>query len=302
MEFIVDKVSEDSFYENLLIGLPKVLEKLPSVSDLFLERFSPVQHNVICAWEQKHGVLLPEDLRSFYASTNGLLYTYNFFYKESASEEDKVVGRIEVNSLNDLAQIYGYEIKSDPGVNMDGERYELKLGTDSKVFELVNLHDVGRVTLIYINHRYLPTIWMHNSAMKFYFLADDFTTYLRMCVHHLGIPFWQFSFSCDGIPEWSEVKSDTSDTMVFRLLAPAILPLHKRIEDIRKNNEQKFDEEFSDIPLNKIDCNIFRTTRPQQMTSVPLTEQSLSPRQAKKKHGKAKFPNKLPKKPFNPKK
>lgn len=25
MEFIVDKVSEDSFYENLLIGLPKIL-------------------------------------------------------------------------------------------------------------------------------------------------------------------------------------------------------------------------------------------------------------------------------------
>ncbi|KAJ3623342.1 hypothetical protein MTP99_019573 [Tenebrio molitor] len=294
MEFIVDKVSEDSFYENLLIGLPKILEKLPSVSDLFLDRFSPVQHNVICAWEQKHGVLLPEDLRSFYASTNGLLYTYNFFYRESGSEEDKVVGRIEVNSLNDLVPVYGYEIKPDPGVNMEGERYELKLGTDSKVFELVNLNEIGRVTLVYINHRYLPTIWMHNSAMKFYFLADDFTTYLRMCVHHLGIPFWQFSFSGDGIPEWSE--------MVFRLLAPAILPLHKKIEDIRKMNEQKYDEEFSDIPLNKIDLNIFRTTRPVQNNSLPLNEQSLSPRQTKKKQGKPKFPTKSQKKPLYQKK
>ena len=56
-----------------------------------------------------------------------------------------MVGKIEVNSLNDLTQIYGYEIKPDPGVNVDGERYELKLGADSKVFELVNLSDVGRV-------------------------------------------------------------------------------------------------------------------------------------------------------------
>nr|XP_015840697.1 PREDICTED: tubulin polyglutamylase complex subunit 2 [Tribolium castaneum] len=248
MEFVVDKVSEDSFYENLLIGLPKVLEKLPSVSDLYLERFSPVQHNNICAWEQKHGVLLPEDLRSFYASTNGLLYTYNFHYRDSGSEEDKVVGRIEVNGLNELAPVYGYEIKPDPGVNMEDDHYELKLGTDSKIFELVNLNDLGRVILVYINHRYLPSIWLHNASMKFNFLADDFTTYLRMCVHHLGIPFWQFSFSGEGIPEWSE--------MVFRLLAPAILPLHKKIDEIKKH-----DDEFSDILINKIDSNIFRTTR-----------------------------------------
>ncbi|KAJ3645205.1 hypothetical protein Zmor_022884 [Zophobas morio] len=294
MEFIVDKVSEDSFYENLLIGLPKALEKLPSVSDLSLERFSPVQHNNICAWEQKHGVLLPEDLRSFYASSNGLLYTYNFFYRESGSDEDKVVGKIEVNSLNDLTQIYGYEIKPDPGVNVDGERYELKLGADSKVFELVNLSDVGRVTLVYINHRYLPTIWMHNAAMKFYFLADDFTTYLKMCVHHLGIPFWQFSFTGDGIPEWSE--------MVFRLLAPAVLPLHKKIEDVRKANEQTVDEELSNIPLNKIDLNIFRTARPQPSNTVVLGEQSVSPRQMKKKAGKPKFPTKLQRKSVHQKK
>jgi hypothetical protein len=64
---------------------------------------------------------------------------------ESGSEEDRVVGRIEVNSLNDLVPVYGYEIKPDPGVNMEGERYELKLGTDSKVFELVNLNEIGRV-------------------------------------------------------------------------------------------------------------------------------------------------------------
>jgi hypothetical protein len=90
--------------------------------------------------------------------------------------------------------------------------------------------------------------------------------------------------------------------MVFRLLAPAILPLHKKIEDIRKMNEQKYDEEFSDFPLNKIDLNIFRTTRPVQNNSLPLNEQSLSPRQTKKKQGKPKFPTKSQKKPLYQKK
>lgn len=67
---------------------------------------------------------------------------------DSGSEEDKVVGRIEVNSLNDLAPVYGYEIKPDPGVNLEEDNYDLKLGTDSKVFELVNLNDIGRVGFI----------------------------------------------------------------------------------------------------------------------------------------------------------
>lgn len=120
-----------------------------------------------------------------------------------------------MNSLNDLVQIYGYEIKTDPGVNMDGDRYEIKLGSDSKVFELVNLFNVGRVVLIYINHRYLPTIWVHNAAMKFYFLADNFVIYLKMCIHHLGIPFWQFSFSCDGTPEWSEVNNKHTEYFIL---------------------------------------------------------------------------------------
>lgn len=184
----------------------KLIEKLPNVSDPVLERALPVAHNTICAWEQKHGVLLPEDLRSFYASTDGLLYTYNFIFKETSDcENDSIIGRIEVNSLKNLIQIYGYEIRFEPGVNIGGSNCELKLGPDSKVFELVNLYDIGRVVLVYLNHRYIPNIWVHDADMKFYFVADDFTTYLRMCIHHLGVPFWQFFFTSNGIPEWSEV-------------------------------------------------------------------------------------------------
>lgn len=89
--------------------------------------------------------------------------------------------------------------------------------------------------------------------------------------------------------------------MVFRLLAPAILPLHKKIEEIKKHTELKSDD-YSDIPLNKIDSNIFRTTRLVQNNSVPINEPNLSPRQVKKKQGKPKYPTKLQRKPIHLKK
>lgn len=96
MDFVVDRVSEDSYYENLLLGLPKILgqyltseilkyiyfvsisEDFPCVSETYLNRSLPVQHNIICNWEQKYSVLLPEDLRSFYGSTDGLFFSYKY--------------------------------------------------------------------------------------------------------------------------------------------------------------------------------------------------------------------------------
>lgn len=90
--------------------------------------------------------------------------------------------------------------------------------------------------------------------------------------------------------------------MVFRLLAPAILPLHKKIEDIRKNNELKFDEELSDIPFNKIDSNIFRTTRPAPANTISLNEHDQSPQQVKKTQNKSKTFGRLHRKNFVQKK
>lgn len=44
MGFVVDKVSEDSFYENLLLGLSRVLEKSPCVSKVTLKRIPGVRY------------------------------------------------------------------------------------------------------------------------------------------------------------------------------------------------------------------------------------------------------------------
>ncbi|XP_044766352.1 tubulin polyglutamylase complex subunit 2-like isoform X2 [Coccinella septempunctata] len=250
MDFVVDRVSEDSFFENLLLGLPKILEEFPCITELHLNRSLPVQHNIICAWEQKHSVLLPEDVRSFYGSTDGFLFSYKYVLADD-SNQCAMKGKLEVNCLNDLIQINGYEISTIPGVNMDGERYVLKLGAESKIFILETLERLGKVVLVYINSRYFPNIWIQTENSEFYFLSDDFTTYLRMSIHHMGIPFWQFAYTECGIPD--------SSKMLFRLMAPSIIPTDEKIEDGRKEMEKLRNQGNSENIPNKIDVGIFRT-------------------------------------------
>lgn len=117
-----------------------------------------------------------------------------------------VTGKIEIYPLNKLCQIVGYKTKVDPGVQLDGVRYKLKLGNNSKVFEICKLEDDCKVCVVYLNSRFIPTIWLCTADMKFYYLADNFTMYFRMAVAHLGFPYWQLLYTPNGVPEWTKVS------------------------------------------------------------------------------------------------
>lgn len=245
MGFVVDKVSEDSFYENLLLGLCKVLEKTPCVLNLSLKRIEGIRQMDIRTWEHNNGVILPEDLRAFFSSTNGFLYTYDFSYDYTTTEEAnkvKRIGTIEVNSLTDLIRVYGYETKNVEQLQQIGNKFKLHLSRESKVFELSTVDENAKVVMVYINSYSIPNIWLFNSAMCFYYLAEDFTTYFRMCLAHLGIPCWQYAFSKEGLPEWSRE--------MFQLMAPGVLSEDRNLIDYPKYNMSQH---------NKIDPSIFVT-------------------------------------------
>ncbi|KAJ8927875.1 hypothetical protein NQ314_019619 [Rhamnusium bicolor] len=243
MGFAVDKVSEDSFYENLLLGISKVLEKSPCVSNVSLKRFSGVRQIDIRAWEHNNGVILPEDLRAFYSSTNGFLYTYDFSYDYSTPDDGIILtreGKIEINPIEGLIRTFGYETKNVAQIERFGAKYKLVLSRESKIFELISVDELAKVVLVYINSYSIPSIWLYSSPMSFNYLAEDFTTYFRMCIAHLGIPCWQYAVSKEGVPEWSKE--------IFQLIAPGVLNEDRNLVDFPKFN-------LDDV--NKIDPNIF---------------------------------------------
>lgn len=148
MQFVIDKISEDSFYGSMLLGLPETLLSL-GIQDTYIERKPGVPESDIMQWEFKNGIRFAEDMRNFYAATDGFLYTWKLTEPEdnNANEDTVVTGRIEVNPITQLTHLSGlfeYHLK---GPNSDGTP-ELKLGVESKVFELCKIEDLGRVSTI----------------------------------------------------------------------------------------------------------------------------------------------------------
>ncbi|XP_050294674.1 tubulin polyglutamylase complex subunit 2 isoform X2 [Anthonomus grandis grandis] len=278
MGFVVDKVSEDSFYENLLLGLSKVLEKNPCVSKITLKRLQGLRQVDIRAWEHNNGVILPEDLRSFYSSTNGFLFTYEFSYDYHASseeEKDFKLGLIQINPMTDFIRTFGYETKNTAQVDTIGKKKVLSLSRESKVFELANIDDNAKVVWVYPTTYSVPAIWFYSGQMHFSYLAEDFTTYFRMCIAHLGIPCWQYAFSKEGLPEWSKE--------MFTLIAPGILSEDRNLID---SHSYKYSIEHT----NKIDPNIFNIT-PQSCVALPSDRQQSQARQPAENKNKDKGKN-----------
>ncbi|CAH0547954.1 unnamed protein product [Brassicogethes aeneus] len=238
--FVVDEVSEESFYQNLLLGITKTLESSPCVHNTNLRRYRGLKDTDIRAWEHNNGVLLSEDMRNFYSSTNGFLFTYNFAYENNEGKVIAALGKIEMNPLENMSRTYGYETKPKGEIETVEGKYKLCLSRESKVFELSKIDDNNKVVLVYVNIYCLSSIWLYCAPYQFYFLADDFITYFRMCIAHLGIPYWQFMVTNEGIPEWSRE--------MFHIIAPGVLQEDRNLIQI---NKKEYEE------LNKLDVSIF---------------------------------------------
>lgn len=141
MQFVIDKVSEDSFYGNMLLGLPETLAFI-GIVDTYISRRPGVPEADIMQWEFKQGVRLPNDLRNFYAATDGFLYTWTLPEPDECSaDSDAAFGRIEVNPLAQFVHLPG-PMEHQPQSSGDSD---LKLGAESKVFELCKVDDLGKV-------------------------------------------------------------------------------------------------------------------------------------------------------------
>lgn len=89
---------EDLFYENLTLGLAKVLANIPRITNITCEKRQPCEKAQITAWEQRHNVYLPglfifsfikmslltltfsDDMKRFYLSTDGFNFCWSYQY------------------------------------------------------------------------------------------------------------------------------------------------------------------------------------------------------------------------------
>lgn len=56
-----------------------------------------------------------------------------------------------------------------------------------------------------------PKIYaLESGSLKFRFLSNSFSGYLRMAIAHMGLPYWELCFTNCNLPSWTEVKLDFS--------------------------------------------------------------------------------------------
>lgn len=121
------------------------------------------------------------------------------------------------------------------------------LNTKSKIFELSTILDLAKVCMVYetpeVSHTKIYILEM--GSYKWRFLADSFTEYLRMCIVHLGLPYWELCFSSVGLPSWTE--------QLFLLLAPHLL------EKTDNRRSRSLNSTAENPPYNTLDPSVFRT-------------------------------------------
>lgn len=209
------KPSDDAFYENLTLGLIKVLSNIPRITNINYDKRNPAERNSVNAWESRHNVNLPPDMKSFYLCTDGFCLFWSYEY---SANDIKRVGKIHIphliqitlvrENLESIMAVPGNQPQVKPPAANEAIP-PLKLTTKSKIFELSTILEVAKVVMLYEMPESTPKIYLLElETLKLQFLADTFSEYLRMAIAHLGLPFWELCFSaCCQLPTWTQVGS-----------------------------------------------------------------------------------------------
>ncbi|XP_059563171.1 tubulin polyglutamylase complex subunit 2 isoform X4 [Myotis daubentonii] len=63
--------------EKLTLGVTRILESSPGVTEVTIIEKAPAERHMISSWEQKNNCVLPEDIKNFYLVTNGFHMTWS---------------------------------------------------------------------------------------------------------------------------------------------------------------------------------------------------------------------------------
>ncbi|XP_078616408.1 tubulin polyglutamylase complex subunit 2-like [Branchiostoma floridae x Branchiostoma japonicum] len=275
------KVSPKEVFDRLTFGVVKSLEKKKGVLDIHVEERKPAERHLVVSWEQKHSCILPEDVKNFYLTMNGLLMTWKIKFDEVLMR----LGRMEINPISDLKKLNSTsptagtsnnpslaDIDSDSETDEEGDDtvpVKPHFDSRSRIFELDPCEGTGKVCLVFKNTKPgVPAqgmeIWFLDRALRWNFLTDSFTHYFRMMIMHLGLPQWQYAFTDIGLSHQAK--------QWFNMYAPGRLAMDMRDRGPEGQDQREADPCSADpsIPTNKLDpARVFKGKKDQKSKSQP---------------------------------
>nr|XP_018909084.1 PREDICTED: tubulin polyglutamylase complex subunit 2 isoform X1 [Bemisia tabaci] len=255
MSYIVDVVSEDSFFKNLTLGITDHLSQIQCIKNIKFEKRPPCERAVIAAWEQRYTCILPDDVRQFYSSIDGFRLTWDFQYGDSLLP----IGNMSINPICELQQIGKYSETSEETDTPSIYDVELmyrtnglladnvpSFGSSCSIFVIEKLkYDMGDICLVFNEQQEYgedPKICFMDTSYEWHLIADNFTQYFRMMLAHLGMPLWQLKLTPLGL----SLEADS----LISLIAPHLLQTDASCY------VQALD--LNDFPSSNLDASVFK--------------------------------------------
>ncbi|XP_032217951.1 tubulin polyglutamylase complex subunit 2 isoform X2 [Nematostella vectensis] len=217
MASLSDQGKLRELFDRMTLGIVRSLEKRPGVTDVRLLDRKPAESGIIDAWEQKNMCILPDDVKSFYQTTNGLLLQWCIKFGGSVLP----LGKMEINPVASLVPLTKAsttmcdnpslaDIDSDTDEQDENGHVKPHFDSRSKLFELDPCDGFGKVCLVYKDVKAgvticKPEVWLLDRALEWSFISNTFSDYFRMMIMHLGLPLWQYIFSDAGISPETKV-------------------------------------------------------------------------------------------------
>ncbi|XP_007497962.2 tubulin polyglutamylase complex subunit 2-like isoform X2 [Monodelphis domestica] len=203
--------------EKLTLGITRILEASPGVTKVQIIEKEPAERHMIASWELKNDCAMPEDLKNFYLMTNG----FHMVWSVKLDDQPVPLGSLVINSISNLTQLTQsavYTLPNSPTLeDLEDEEDEANEDRPEKphfdarsvIFELDSCNGNGKVCLVYRRTQVLQCalstvakeskIWFLDRALYWHFLTDNFTSYYRLLITHMGLPQWQYAFTNYGV-------------------------------------------------------------------------------------------------------
>ncbi|GFO31556.1 tubulin polyglutamylase complex subunit 2-like [Plakobranchus ocellatus] len=206
----MDGVKPKNLLEKMTICIVSYLEKKTGVCQVKNDVKAPAERAAILMWEQKHSLLMPEDLKNFFMTSNGFHLTWSVKMENSTIP----VGAMQLNSVGQMLRL---ENGSGEGTHVQPSLWDLDMDNeisgrkapsfvDSRIFELDPCDGNGKVCLVFneVQQDFMTEIWYLDRSLRWHYICDSFLAYFRLMLMHLGLPHWQLAFTDIGLPPLSK--------------------------------------------------------------------------------------------------
>eukprot|EP00056_Hartaetosiga_gracilis_P015648 m.242111 g.242111 ORF g.242111 m.242111 type:complete len:500 (-) comp29860_c0_seq1:113-1612(-) len=193
-------IDEKGLIDRFTMGMVHTLEGMDHVADILVEPVAPCSSTDITKWEMKNTLKLPQDLKAFFRSSDGVGIAWTCV----VGNEVLPVGHLHIHPLTKVKKVVEPKLPEGLGIYFRSTTVAQGLQTTNQMrrhlpFPAVELARCGSdavVALVFTDPH--PTVWLRDRSHAWHMLARNFTEYYRLMTLHLGVIGWQYSLTSLG--------------------------------------------------------------------------------------------------------